>query len=61
LADETLGAVATLYLGNILYSLELTAATLEGQGKAEDAGYYRAIARKLAETYGREKGAAGGA
>ena len=52
---DTVGQVAELYLGNILYALELSAMTLEGQQKAEDAAFYRAIARKLAEAHGRSK------
>ena len=52
---ESVGQVAELYLGNILYALELSAMTLEGQEKAEDAAFYRAIARKLAEAHGRSK------
>ena len=53
LADETVGAIAELYLGNILYSLEMTALALQDQGRAQDAAFYRGIARKLAEAHGR--------
>ena len=53
---ETVGEVAELYLGNILYAIELAALTLEGEGKREDAAFYRAIGRKLAEAHGRSKG-----
>jgi len=53
MADETVGSLAELYLGNLLYALELTAMTLESQGKPEDAAFYRGIARKLAEAHGR--------
>lgn len=52
---ETVGALAQLYLGNILYALESTALTLEQQGKKDDAAFYRGIARKLAEAHGRSK------
>lgn len=52
---ETVGSVAQLYLGNILYALESCALALEQQGKADDAAFYRGIARKLAEAYGRSK------
>jgi hypothetical protein len=57
LADEseTVGSLAELYLGNLLYALELAATALEGQGKPDDAAYYRGIARKLAEAHGRSK------
>lgn len=49
---EGVGHIAELYLGNILYALEVTAHTLEQQEKAEDAAFYRAIGRKLAEARG---------
>jgi hypothetical protein len=52
---ETVATVAGLYLGNILYALELAAMSLEEQGKPEDAAFYRGIARKLAEARGSEK------
>ncbi|MDF1502071.1 hypothetical protein [Roseisolibacter sp. H3M3-2] len=55
--EGTVGDVAGLYLGNILYALELAALSLEEQGRREDAGFYRGIARRLAEARGREKGA----
>jgi hypothetical protein len=51
--EETVGSVAELYLGNILYALELAALSLEQQGKPDDAGFYRGIAKKLAEARGR--------
>jgi hypothetical protein len=51
---ETVAAIAQLYLGNILYALELAAIALEEQNKATDAAFYRGIARKLAEARGRE-------
>jgi hypothetical protein len=51
--DETVGQVAEVYLGNILYALELAATSLEHDGKREDAAFYRAIARKLADARGR--------
>ena len=53
--DETVASVAQLYLGNILYALELAALSLEQQGKRDDASYYRGIGRKLAEAHGRSK------
>lgn len=52
---ETVGSLAQLYLGNILYALEATALTLEQSGKKDDAAFYRGIARKLAEAHGRAK------
>ena len=51
--EETVGSVAELYLGNILYALELAALGLEEQEKPADAAFYRGIARKLAEAHGR--------
>jgi len=54
-AAETVGALAQLYLGNILFALETTALTLEQQGKKDDAAFYRGIARKLAEAHGKAK------
>jgi hypothetical protein len=56
---ETVADVAGLYLGNILYAIELAALSLEDQGKPVDASFYRGIARKLAEARGAEtKGSA---
>jgi hypothetical protein len=51
---ETVAAIAQLYLGNILYALELAAISLDEQNKATDAAFYRGIARKLADARGRE-------
>lgn len=52
---ETVGALAELYLGNILYALATAALSLEQEGKKDDAEFYRGIARKLAEAHGRTK------
>ena len=52
---ETVGGLAQLYLGNILFALESTAMALEEQGKKDDAAFYRGIARKLAEAHGKGK------
>jgi hypothetical protein len=52
---ETVASVAELYLGNILYALELAALGLDGQNKTEDAKFYRGIARKLAQARGKER------
>ena len=60
MADETVGALAELYLGNILYAIELAALSLTEQGKPDDAAYYRGIGRALAEAHGRAKAAAEG-
>lgn len=53
-ADSTVAGIAQLYLGNILYALELAAMSLDEQQKTADAAFYRGIARKLAEARGRE-------
>jgi hypothetical protein len=60
LADDTVGSLAELYLGNILYAIELAAVSLTAEGKDDAAAYYRAIARALAEAHGRAKLAAEG-
>ena len=57
--DQGVGQLAELYLGNILYAIELAALSLEAQGRRDDAAFYRGIARKLAEAHGRERGAGG--
>ena len=54
----TVASLAQLYLGNILYAIELAALALQDQGKVDDAAYYRAIARKLADAHGKAKLAA---
>jgi hypothetical protein len=54
-SDESVGDVATLYLGNILYAIELAAMSLEQEGKTPDAAFYRGIGRKLAEAHGRTR------
>ena len=53
MADETVGELSELYLGNILYALELAAMSLEASDKRTAAAFYRAIARKLADARGR--------
>jgi hypothetical protein len=52
--NDSVAAIAQLYLGNILYALERTALTLEEENKTADAAFYRGIARKLADARGRE-------
>ena len=56
---ETVGGLAQLYLGNILFALESTALTLDEQGKKDDASFYRGIARKLAEAHGKRVAGSG--
>ena len=55
MAEHTVASLAELYLGNILYAIELAALSLTEQGKADAAAYYRGIGRKLAEAHGRAK------
>jgi hypothetical protein len=50
---ETVGELAELYLGNILFALERTAVALDEEGRRDDAAFYRGIARVLAEARGR--------
>jgi len=53
--EETVASIASLYLGNILYAIELAAMSLDASGKADDAVYYRGIGRLLAEAHGRAR------
>ena len=53
MADETVASLAELYLGNILYALELAATSLEEQERPDAAAFYRGIAKQLAEAHGR--------
>jgi len=57
--EESVATVAQLYLGNILYAIELAAISLDEQDKSEDAAFYRAIAKKLAQARGKEVKRAG--
>jgi len=52
---DTVGAVAELYLGNILFAIERCALALDEEGKRDDAAFYRGIGRKLAEAHGRAR------
>jgi hypothetical protein len=58
--EPTVESLSALYLGNILYALERCALDFDGEGRAADAGFYRGIARKLAEARGREKATSDG-
>jgi hypothetical protein len=51
---EGVAEIAQLYLGNILYAIELAALALDEQNKTADAAFYRGIARKLADARGKE-------
>lgn len=52
---ESVAALSELYLGNILYALEVTALSFDGEGKAEHAAFYRGIGRRLADAHGKAK------
>ena len=52
---QSVGSVARLYLGNILFALERCAMSLEADGKRDDAAFYRGIARLLSEAHGRNR------
>jgi len=52
---ETVGGVAELYLGNILYALERCALAMAEEGRSSDAAFYRGIGRTLAEAHGKTK------
>ena len=53
-SEEGVAEIAQLYLGNILYALELAALALDERNKTTDALFYRGIAKKLAEARGKE-------
>ena len=53
-APDSVAGLAQLYLGNILFALELAALNMDEHQKPADAAFYRGIARKLAEAKGRE-------
>jgi hypothetical protein len=55
MSDESVGSLAELYLGNILYALERAAMAMEEEGKRDDAAFYRGIARKLATAHGKAR------
>jgi len=54
-APETVGTIAELYLGNILYALERCALAMAEEGKGADAQFYRGIGRMLAEAHGKAR------
>lgn len=53
---RAVGRVAGEHLGPILYALETCALTMEREGRGEEAAYYRALARLLAEAGGQPPG-----
>lgn len=54
-ATQPVGAIAELYLGNILYALERCAMSLDLEDKPVDGAFYRAIGRKLADAHGKAR------
>lgn len=50
-ASDSVGALAELYLGNLLYALERCALSLDGEAKPVEAAFYRGIGRKLADAH----------
>jgi len=52
------GAVADLYLGNILFAIERCAMALDDDRRADEAAFYRGIGRKLAEARAADRAAA---
>ena len=55
-SEDSVADIAALFLGNILYAIELAALSLDADGKKDEAAFYRGIARKLADARGREAG-----
>lgn len=53
--SKTVGEIAELYLGNILYALERCALAMGEDGKGADAQFYRGIGKMLAEAHGKQR------
>ena len=49
--SASVGAIAELYLGNLLYAIERCALSLDADNLPLDAAFYRGIARKLADAH----------
>jgi hypothetical protein len=56
---QAVGRVAAEHLGPILYALETCALTMEQAARDEEAAYYRALARLLADAGGHPSEAEG--
>ncbi|MBL0939606.1 MAG: hypothetical protein IBJ03_11970 [Gemmatimonadaceae bacterium] len=54
-SSDSVGTVAELYLGNLLYAIERCALSLEQEDKPLDAAFYRGIGRKLADAHGAQR------
>lgn len=52
---EALGRVVAEHLGPLLYALEVCATAMDNAQRTEDSGYYRALARLLADAGGTPK------
>ena len=52
---EALGRVAAEHLGPLLYALEVCATEMDNAQRSADSGYYRALARLLADAGGTPK------
>jgi hypothetical protein len=52
---ETVGALAAEHLGPILYALEACALQMEQAARQEEAAYFRALARRLADAGGQPR------
>lgn len=55
MSSDSVGALAELYLGNLLYAIERCALSLDEEGKSVEAAFYRGIGRKLAEAHGHRR------
>lgn len=52
---KSVAELAALYLGNIFYALERCAMSLEADGDAEGAAYYRGLAKAFADARGSDR------
>ncbi len=52
---ESVGGIAELYLGNILYAIERCALAMAEEGRSADAAFYRGIGRMLADAHGKNR------
>ncbi len=55
---ESVGGIAELYLGNILYAIERCALAMAEEGRNADAAFYRGIGKLLADARGKTRPAA---
>jgi len=57
---EALGPLVAEHLPTILYALELCALQMEGDGRREEADYYRELARRMSDAASTPRTADGG-